>query len=119
MLYRAQILVGYYPYGIGIFGPRYEAPEARANFTMSLNEFASAMLSYNGKEWTDTKTHAENAINYMNKAELAERKFMEGSINSKIVHFLDLITYPSIIIAILLIIYIVAAIFRKIKPASS
>jgi len=118
MLYKAQMLVGYYPYGIGILGPRYEAPEARANFTKALSEFTSAMLSYNGKEWTGTKTHAENTINYINKAELAERKFIESSVNSKIVHFLDLITYPSIVIAILLIIYIVAAIFRKIKPTS-
>jgi len=118
ILYKAQMLVGYYPYGIGILGPKYEAPEARANFTLALSEFTSAMLSYDSKEWADAKTHAENTINYINKAELAERKFIEGSVNSKIVHFLDLITYPSIVIAILLIIYIVAAIFRKIKPTS-
>jgi len=118
ILYKAQILVGYYPYGVGILGPRYEAPEARANFTLALSEFTSAMLSYDSKEWADAKTHAENTINYINKAELAERKFIEGSANSKVAHFLDLIMYPSIVIAILLIIYIVAAIFRKIKPAS-
>ena len=118
ILYKAQMLVGYYPYGVGILGPRYEAPEARANFTLALSEFTSAMLSYDSKEWADAKTHAENTINYINKAELAERKFIEGSANSKVAHFLDLIMYPSIVIAILLIIYIVAAIFRKIKPAS-
>ena len=123
-LFNAQMRIGYYSigyyyYGYGIARPTYKAPEAKANLTLALNEFAAAILAYHSKEWNSAKTHADNAIEYMNKADIAERKFVENSATSKTSYLLDLITYPSLIIAILLIVYIIVAIFRKIKPVQS
>lgn len=105
--------------------PAYESPEARSNYTAAINEFALAQLAYSNKNWMGAKTHADNTIEWINKAESAEKeviKLKEGrldvakDVNLKIIDFLGWMTYPALIIAVLAMAYIVVAIFKKIQP---
>jgi len=103
----------------------YESPEARSNVTDAVDEFALAELAYRERDWTGAKTHADNTIILLNKAEAAEKEFVElneehtnvaNNVNLKIIDFLGWMTYPALIIAVLAIVYIVIAIFKKIQP---
>jgi len=103
----------------------YESLEARSNVTDAIDEFALAELAYRERDWTGAKTHADNAIELLNKAESAEKEFIElkeedmnvaKDVDLKIIDFLGWMTYPALIIAVLAIAYIVVAIFKKIQP---
>lgn len=103
----------------------YESPEARSNVTDAVDEFALAELAYRERDWTGTKTHADNTITLLNNAEAAEEEFIElneehtnaaNNVNLKIIDFLGWMTYPALIIAVLAIVYIVVAILKKIQP---
>jgi hypothetical protein len=80
-----------------------------------LYEYAQATLAYNNKDWNGTRTHAQNAIDLINKADAAEAA---SSLQGRTSYLVQIGTYPLLIIAVLVMIYIAAATFRKIYPST-
>jgi hypothetical protein len=116
LLYTAASLTYGYPYGLSIVYNKYQSPQAKANQTLATIEFASAMISFNNKDWNDTGTHAQNSINLMKAADVAETG---SDLTGGTTYLIRLITYPILIIAVLIIIYIIVAVYRKVYPPTN
>jgi hypothetical protein len=102
-----------YSYEYGIIGNTFSSPEGKANQTLATIEYATAMIAYNNKDWNDTEVHAQNSINLIKAADTAES---EADLQGRTVYLLQILTYPFLIITVLVMLYIIAVIYRKIYP---
>jgi len=114
-LFIASVMVSYYPSAYISIGTRYQTAAGEANLTLASYEYAQATLAYNNKDWNNTITHAQNATDLINKADAAEAA---SSLPDKTAYLVQIGTYPLLIIAILVMVYIAAATFRKIYPST-
>ena len=116
-LFTASVMLSN-PQGGGLIsmgGTRYQTSGGGANFTLASYEYAQATLAYNNRDWNGTRTHAQNATDLINKANAAEAA---SSLPDRTAFLVQVATYPLLIIAVLVMIYIVAATFRKIYPST-
>jgi hypothetical protein len=114
-LFIASVMVSYYPSGLISIGTRYQTAAGEANLTLASYEYAQATLAYNNKDWNSTRTHAQNATDLINKADAAEAA---SSLQDRTAYLVQIGTYPLLIIAILVMVYIAAATFRKVYPST-
>jgi hypothetical protein len=114
-LFTASVMVSSYQGGLISIGNRYQTAGGQANVTLATYEYAQATLAYNNKDWNDTRTHAQNATDLINKANAAEAA---SSLPDRTAYLVQIGTYPLLIIAVLVMIYIAAATFRKIYPST-
>lgn len=116
-LFTASVMLSN-PQGGGLIssgGTRYQTSGGGANFTLASYEYAQATLAYNNRDWNGTRTHAQNATDLINKANVAEAA---SSLPDRTAYLVQIGTYPLLIIAVLVMIYIAAATFRKIYPST-
>jgi hypothetical protein len=114
-LFTASVMVSSYQGGLISTGTRYQTAGGEANLTLASYEYAQATLAYNNKDWNGTRTHAQNATDLINKANAAEAA---SSLPDRTAYLVQIGTYPLLIIAVLVMIYIAAATFRKIYPST-
>lgn len=112
-LFTASVMLSSYQGGLISIGTRYQTAAGEANMTLATFEYARATLAYNNKDWNGTRTHAQNATDLINKADAAEAA---SSLPDRTAYLVQIGTYPLLIIAVLVMIYIAAATFRKIYP---
>jgi len=116
LLYTAASLTYSYPYGLSIIYDKYQSPQAKANQTLATIEFASAMTSFNNKDWNGTETHAQNSINLVKAADASETA---SDLQGGTTYLVRLITYPIVILAVLMLVYMIVVIYRKIYPSTN
>jgi len=115
-LYSASSLLYTYYYGITLYqGNTFQSPQAKANQTLAILEYASANIAYENKDWNGTEAHAQNSINLMEEADAAETA---SDLQGKTTYLVQITTYPLLIITILIMFYIIAATYRKIYPST-
>jgi hypothetical protein len=114
-LYTASMMLSYYSGGLISIGTRYQTAGGEANMTLASYEYAQATLAFNNKDWNGTRTHAQNTTDLINKADTAEAA---ASLPDRTAYLVQIGTYPLLIIAVLVMIYIAAATFRKIYPST-
>jgi hypothetical protein len=114
-LYTASVMLSPYTGGLVSIGSRYQTAGGEANLTLAMYEYAQATLAYNNKDWNGTRTHAQNTIDLINKADTAEAA---SNLPDRTAYLVQIGTYPLLIIAVLVMIYIAAATFRKIYPST-
>jgi hypothetical protein len=114
-MYTASVMLSPYTGGLISIGSRYQTAGGEANLTLAMYEYAQGTLAYTNKDWNGTRTHAQNTIDLINKADTAEAAF---SLPDRTAYLVQIGTYPLMIIAVLVMIYIAAATFRKIYPST-
>jgi hypothetical protein len=93
-------------------GQIFDSPQGRANFNTATNEFNLALMAFSEKEWDDTKVYCQSASSYLDKAEEAEVGWSQYSISNPV-------SYVTLmVVAVLIIIYLIVSIWRRIRPVS-
>lgn len=113
LLYAASTLVGVYPYVFGFYGST--SAQAESHLTQATMEYALATIAFNDNDWNGSNTHAQRTIDLVETAGSSEAEY---SLRDKAAFLGRTETYPLLILAMLTMIYIVTAIYRKIRPAS-
>lgn len=123
ILYTAKLQIERFTLGSAPMG--HSSAPAEANITLAINEYSLAETAYYNKEWDSVFEHAENAIEFINRADAAEKEVetaqeeiseAANDENLAITNLLTWITYPLLVVTILAIVYIIVAIVRKIRP---
>jgi hypothetical protein len=113
LLYVASTLVGAYPYMFGFYGST--SAQAELHLTQATMEYALATIAFNGNDWNGSNTHAKRTIDLVEAAGSSEA---EHSLWDRAAFLVRTETYPLLIVAMLIMIYAVAATYRKIRPAT-
>ena len=113
LLCEASNAVNSYSYSLGSSGSA--SGHAKLSLNQGMTEYAQAAGAFDNKDWNGSNLHAQRAVGIAKAASSTEAEY---NLQDKVAFFVQTETYPLLIVAALILIYVVAATYRKIRPVA-
>ena len=114
LLYEAsQALGGFNSYSLGYYGS--VSGSVKLSLDQAMVEYAQAAIALDSHDWNGSNLHAQRVIDMAKSASSVEAEY---NLQDKVAFLVQTQTYLLLIIAVLILVYMVAATYRKIRPAA-
>ena len=113
LLYEAsKALLGFNSYSPGIYGSASGSVKSSLNKAMA--EYSRAAVAFDNHDWNGSNLHAQRAIDMAKSTSSVEAEY---NLQDKVAFLVQTQTYLLLIVAVLILVYMVAATYRKIRQS--